>query len=203
MQYALTYQNAPRIPLRQSHRQLNTVHQCLPHTPNRSPNPALTRNTVDVPAQNRTRNTPWLSLSGTHGAHSCTRLCQGRLPGTPHSIGQSVPSGVVGTGQVQGKSKYCVGPSECVAWREKAGVDCSECVEIYLFMWTYNNGLNILYLSRSWNEAVSGSKQNWLGNKQYWHVSPWASYQIRKIAGYACAGIAGNVFPAADFKWYR
>ena len=24
---------------------------------------------------------------------------------------------------------------------------------------------------------------------------PWASYQIRKVAGYACAGNAGNVFP--------
>ena len=30
--------------------------------------------------------------------------------------------------------------------------------------------------------------------------SPWASYQIRKIAGCACAGNAGNVLPAADFK---
>ena len=26
-------------------------------------------------------------------------------------------------------------------------------------------------------------------------ISPWASYQIRKIAGCACAGNAGNVFP--------
>ena len=29
---------------------------------------------------------------------------------------------------------------------------------------------------------------------------PWASYQIRKIAGYACAGNTGNVFPATDLK---
>ena len=28
----------------------------------------------------------------------------------------------------------------------------------------------------------------------------WASYQIHKIAGRACAGNAGNVFPATDFK---
>ena len=27
---------------------------------------------------------------------------------------------------------------------------------------------------------------------------PWASYQIRKIAGCTCAGNAGNVFPATD-----
>ena len=32
---------------------------------------------------------------------------------------------------------------------------------------------------------------------------PWASDQIRKIAGYACAGNAGNVFPATDFKGNR
>ena len=31
----------------------------------------------------------------------------------------------------------------------------------------------------------------------------WASYQIRKIAGCACAGNDGNVFPAADFKGNR
>ena len=29
-----------------------------------------------------------------------------------------------------------------------------------------------------------------------WSSGPWASYQIRKIAGCACAGNAGNVFPA-------
>ena len=28
----------------------------------------------------------------------------------------------------------------------------------------------------------------------------WASYQIRKIAGCACAGNTGNVFPTIDFK---
>ena len=28
----------------------------------------------------------------------------------------------------------------------------------------------------------------------------WASYQIRKIAGCACTGNAGNVFPTTDFK---
>ena len=32
------------------------------------------------------------------------------------------------------------------------------------------------------------------------HVAPWASYQIHKIAGCACTGNAGNVFPATDFK---
>ena len=31
----------------------------------------------------------------------------------------------------------------------------------------------------------------------------WASYPIRKIAGCACAGNAGNIFPATDFKGNR
>ena len=32
------------------------------------------------------------------------------------------------------------------------------------------------------------------------HLGPWASYQIRKIAGCACTGNAKNFFPATDFK---
>ena len=32
---------------------------------------------------------------------------------------------------------------------------------------------------------------------------PWASYQIRKIAGWTCAGNAGDVFPTTDFKGNR
>ena len=31
-------------------------------------------------------------------------------------------------------------------------------------------------------------------------IQPWASYQIRKIAGCACAGNAGNVFPRRRFQ---
>ena len=31
-------------------------------------------------------------------------------------------------------------------------------------------------------------------------LDPWASYQIRKIAGCACAGNAGNVFPRRLFQ---
>ena len=33
-----------------------------------------------------------------------------------------------------------------------------------------------------------------------WIFAPWASYQIRKIAGYACAGNAGNIFPRRPFQ---
>ena len=42
-----------------------------------------------------------------------------------------------------------------------------------------------------------------ISNKQCssrWFEMPWCSYQIRKIAGCACAGNAGNVFPATDFN---
>ena len=34
-------------------------------------------------------------------------------------------------------------------------------------------------------------------------IHPWASCQIRKFAGCACAGNAGNGFPATDFKGNR
>ena len=36
-----------------------------------------------------------------------------------------------------------------------------------------------------------------------WCLTPWASYQIPEIGDCACAGNAGNVFPATDFKWNR
>ena len=32
---------------------------------------------------------------------------------------------------------------------------------------------------------------------------PWASYQLHKIGGCACAWNDGNVFPAIDFKGNR
>ena len=34
-------------------------------------------------------------------------------------------------------------------------------------------------------------------------VGPMASYQLHKIAGCACAGNAGDIFPATDFKGNR
>ena len=37
-------------------------------------------------------------------------------------------------------------------------------------------------------------------NIYFWIYMPWASYQIRKIAGCACAGNAGNVFPRRRFQ---
>ena len=39
----------------------------------------------------------------------------------------------------------------------------------------------------------------WHGHLPVW-ACPWASYQIRKIAGCACTGNAGNVFPRRRFQ---
>ena len=45
--------------------------------------------------------------------------------------------------------------------------------------------------------AIIGFHQcQWSTPEQHGKVNEWASYQIRKIAGCACAGNAGNVFPA-------
>ena len=40
-------------------------------------------------------------------------------------------------------------------------------------------------------------------SRGHMRIGPWASYQIRKIAGCACAGNAGNVFPATAGKRSR
>ena len=42
--------------------------------------------------------------------------------------------------------------------------------------------------------------KNCLWNGPQDRAMPWASYQIRKIAGCACAGNAGNVFPCRRFQ---
>ena len=46
--------------------------------------------------------------------------------------------------------------------------------------------------------AIDG-KDSYVCTK-YWPFMQWASYQIRKIAGCACAGNAGNVFPCRRFQ---
>ena len=60
--------------------------------------------------------------------------------------------------------------------------------------------------------ANIGSDNGWALNRRQainwtnaglvcWRIyAPWASYQIRKIAGCACAGNAGNVFPCRRFQ---
>ena len=54
------------------------------------------------------------------------------------------------------------------------------------------------------SRAISGygrvSRGFILRIRVYWKLRVWASYQIRKIAGCACAGNAGNVFPRRRFQ---
>ena len=49
--------------------------------------------------------------------------------------------------------------------------------------------------------GFSTSSTSLSGNRMTSSWLPWTSYQIRKLAGCVCAGNAGNVFPATDFKW--
>ena len=74
---------------------------------------------------------------------------------------------------------------------------------------TFSNAFSLMkiYLCFNPNWAVTEQATNYYLN-QWWRsvpmhicitlprwVNTWASYQIRKIAGCACAGNAGNVFP--------
>ena len=53
----------------------------------------------------------------------------------------------------------------------------------------------VLYRETIQRQAVSPDKEPVM-----WKVFPWVSYQIRKIAGCACAGNAGKVFPRSHFQ---
>ena len=50
----------------------------------------------------------------------------------------------------------------------------------------------------AWHPPLCWSE--WDHSTRYVQYVPWASYQIRKIAGCACAGNAGNVFPRRRFQ---
>ena len=56
---------------------------------------------------------------------------------------------------------------------------------------TYSHGLTISILTYFYEIIVCFKIQL---------TSPWASYQIRKIVGCACAGNSGSVIPATDFR---
>ena len=57
----------------------------------------------------------------------------------------------------------------------------------------FEHMLQIKFMSTSREFALGGMPEI----SQHW-FREWASYQIRKIAGYSCAGNAGNVFRATD-----
>ena len=64
----------------------------------------------------------------------------------------------------------------------------SVCNHYFLFSWYWKNGI------------TNGTDEIGLVTTTLDHLLPWASYQIRKIAGCTCAWNAGNVFSATDFK---
>ena len=52
----------------------------------------------------------------------------------------------------------------------------------------------------SYNGVLICPGINYLLPGTLFSCKPWVCYQKRKIAGYACDGNIGNVFPATDFK---
>ena len=56
---------------------------------------------------------------------------------------------------------------------------------------------------RNYQSYLLVSKINHRCVPMVYSLTTWASYQLRKIAGCACAGNASNVFPATDFKGNR
>ena len=67
-------------------------------------------------------------------------------------------------------------------------------------MISHNQVWNLSRVQFPSNFAVQIKTNNWQPYKQSSKRTPWASYQIRKTAGCACPGNAGNVFPATDLK---
>ena len=71
--------------------------------------------------------------------------------------------------------------------------------------------IRIDYFLQSWCQEVFNNRgkrnvikcESLFQLNSLFKMTSWASYQIRKIAGCACAGNAGNVFPATDFKGNR
>ena len=60
-------------------------------------------------------------------------------------------------------------------------------------LWCLHNRYHSRYGLCQWGEAsLCNASSHW--------PSPWASYQIRKIAGCACARNAGKVFPRRRFQ---
>ena len=62
----------------------------------------------------------------------------------------------------------------------------------------WNNLEDLLYVKP--DEVVYRSSVCISMTKCKTELTPWASCQIQKIAGFACVGNAGNVSPATDFK---
>ena len=77
------------------------------------------------------------------------------------------------------------------------------CLLIAFHIWDQNLcGTFFLFTNNQWAQVENVNLiYGWgWGSSRNWAVSAWASYHIRKIAGCACAGNAGNVFPRRRFQ---
>ena len=75
-------------------------------------------------------------------------------------------------------------------------ISSSRCVYIYIYMYNFVYLHICLHVCMHLYTPVCMQ----IYRSKYMWVSAWASYQIRKIAGCACAGNAGNVFPRRRFQ---
>ena len=88
-------------------------------------------------------------------------------------------------------------------------LDRTHCITFYhgsknLVTWTLKSG--VFHVSHTIPDVICGFPKmiSPINMMQCARTGPvWASYQIRKVAGCACAGNAGNVFPATDFEGNR
>ena len=64
----------------------------------------------------------------------------------------------------------------------------------------YQNNAYQYQISRCAQQLISSILDNDENCRCELKITTWASYQIRKIAGCACAGNAGNVFPRRRFQ---
>ena len=90
-----------------------------------------------------------------------------------------------------------------IRWKSHSQLACAKCCsERYdTLQWSYNkthfpSNLNcdLKTIPEMCPSCLYVSLDEMRGN--IWTAVIWASYQIRKTAGFACAGNAGNVFPA-------
>ena len=99
-------------------------------------------------------------------------------------------------------------------WRGSMRILATLGNRLYAKHWNGNAAILMRFSSLAAPEVV---KQNsvsvklpmeWFLRATWWRhnmvaLSAWASWQIRKVAGCACAGNEGNVFPATSFKGNR
>ena len=85
-------------------------------------------------------------------------------------------------------------------WRSSFTVLCKIYIADMLSRWCRHKFMLCLLIFGFWFCIYTCHKPLWRPMIWIDMLVPWASYQIRKIAGCACAGNAGNVFPRRRFQ---